>query len=448
MIVICEKCGLKYKIDPTKIKSKRARFTCKGCDEVIILDKEELIQDNEIAALEDSLFSSTPTGEKLESTPETEELDDPDQNTSTEEAMQSIPRERSGLGLTGKVVLLMLLVSLLPGAIYFGLSFQQTNQRIKDDSNNYGLQISDILAKEVDEWVDKNTRILDAIANLSQMKGMNQWQQEELLKAVQKEYPWMYLVFTTDKKGINIARSDGKKLKDYSNRQYVKDVIDGKKLAWQNLIGKTSKKPALVLAVPITRDGETVGVLATAMTRDAISKLVTNWKQGETGSVFLVDQSDKVVAHQNNAFVVQQKDMSTNPLVQASRKDKKRSVEFQDVGGQEALGFTQKTKLGWLLAIQQDKDEAYSELKKAQQFAYTLLGITVIVIIFISLLASRAIVTPIKKLTDAANRISVGELDVEITSASSDEIGDLANAIIRMQDSLRLSIARLRKKRK
>ena len=448
MIVTCEKCGLKYKIDPTKIKSKRARFTCKGCGENIILDKEELIQDNEIAALEDSLFNPTSTEEAVESAPDSSEIAEPDQDTFTEEAMQSIPRKRSGLGLTGKVVLLMLLVSLLPGAIYFALSFQQTNQRIKNDTNNYGLQISDILAKEVDEWVDKNTRVLETVANLSQMQGMIQWQQEDLLKAVQKEYPWMYLVFTTDRNGINIARSDGKKLKDYSNRQYVKDVISGKKLAWQNLIGKTSKKPALVLAVPIVRDGETVGVLATAMTRDAISKLVTNWKQGKTGSVFLVDQNDKVVAHQNNAFVVQQKDMSTNPLVQASRKDKKRSIEFRDVGGQEALGFTQKTKLGWLLAIQQDKDEAYGELKKAQQFAYTLLGVTIVVIILISLLASRAIVTPIKKLTDAANRISVGELDVEITPTSSDEIGDLANAIIRMQDSIRLSISRLRKKRR
>lgn len=448
MIVICQECSLKYKIDPTKIKSKLARFACKGCGEIIILDKEKLIQDTEIAALEDALFSSTSVGEETEPVTTEEEIAEPDQKELTEEAVQSLARKKSGLGLTSKVVFLMLLVSLLPGAVYFALSFQQTNKRIENDTNNYGLQISDILADEVDEWVDKNVRVLNTVANLSQMQGMIQRQQEELLKAVQKEYPWMYLVFTTDQKGLNIARSDGKNLKDYSNRQYVKDVISGKKLAWQNLIGKTSKKPALVLAVPIVKNGQTVGVLATAMTRDAISKLVTNWKQGETGSVFLVDQNDKVVAHQNNTFVVQQKDMGTNQLVQASRKDMKRRVEFRDVDGQEALGFTQRTKLGWILAIQQDKDEAYSELKKAQQFAYTLLAITVVVIIIISLLASRAIVTPIKKLTNAANRISVGELDVEITSTSSDEIGELANAIIRMQDSIRLSISRLRKRRR
>ena len=57
-------------------------------------------------------------------------------------------------------------------------------------------------------------------------------------------------------------------------------------------------------------------------------------------------------------------------------------------------------------------------------FAYALFAVTVVVILLIAYFASRAIVTPIRKLTDAANRISVGELDVEIKNTSKDEIGD------------------------
>lgn len=52
----------------------------------------------------------------------------------------------------------------------------------------------------------------------------------------------------------------------------------------------------------------------------------------------------------------------------------------------------------------------------------------------------------IQMLTDAADRISVGELDVVIDIRSRDEIGSLAEAVTRMQDSLRFSIERLRKK--
>ena len=53
----------------------------------------------------------------------------------------------------------------------------------------------------------------------------------------------------------------------------------------------------------------------------------------------------------------------------------------------------------------------------------------------------------IQYLTEAADRISVGDLEAEINVESKDEIGNLAEAISRMQDSLRFSIERLRRRR-
>ncbi|MGM0451914.1 MAG: HAMP domain-containing protein [Thermodesulfobacteriota bacterium] len=53
----------------------------------------------------------------------------------------------------------------------------------------------------------------------------------------------------------------------------------------------------------------------------------------------------------------------------------------------------------------------------------------------------------IQYLTEAADRISVGDLEAEIEVKSRDEIGSLADAISRMQDSLRFSIERLRRRR-
>jgi methyl-accepting chemotaxis protein len=258
----------------------------------------------------------------------------------------------------------------------------------------------------------------------------------------------MYLVFTLDTNGMNVARSDDEALKDYSGRQYYLDVKDGKSLAWQNLIGKTSHKPALVLAVPIKRDGKLVGVMASAMTLDAITRIVSNWQQGQTGFVFIVDQHGKVIAHPNEKFVQEQKNLSNHPLVLAAKSGVNKMVEFKGLDGKPSIGFAKKTNLDWTLAIQQNRNEAFAALKKAQKTAFLLFAGTVIAILIIAYFASRAIVTPIRKLTDAANRISVGELSVEIQKTSQDEIGDLADAITRMQDSIRLSIERLRRKKR
>jgi len=459
MVVICEECGLKYQIDPSKIVGDKARFNCKGCSTSIVVDKT-LYMDDDVPSLEDTLLSETTTPQaetsaagseemgRADSTPEKESVAGATEEKTTAPPVSSETTKRKGFGLTSKVILMMLLVSLLPGAVYFALSFKQTNARIISETNKSGITVSNLLASKVDEWIDKNVRALNAIATLPAVKSMNQFDQEVVLKALQAEYPWMYLVFTTDARGMNVARSDGKNLTDYSDRQYVKDVVDGAEVAWQNLIGRTSNKPALVLAVPIKSGDIIVGVMAAAMTREAISELVTTYSQGRTGSSFLVDQTGKAVAHRNNAFVLQQRDMSSHPLVKAARQGDVERVEFDDANGQSTIGFAEKTDLDWVLAIQQEKGEAFEPLRKAQTFAYTLLGITVVVILIIAYFASKAIVNPIRKLTDAANRISVGDLDVEIDTKSKDEIGDLAAAIMRMQDSIRLSISRLTRRRR
>ena len=75
-------------------------------------------------------------------------------------------------------------------------------------------------------------------------------------------------------------------------------------------------------------------------------------------------------------------------------------------------------------------------------FIATILLIGFIVSFYGNRLAGR-----IKSLTEVSNRISVGELDANIDIAGKDEIGDLAEAISRMQDSIRLSIERLRRRR-
>jgi C4-dicarboxylate-specific signal transduction histidine kinase len=73
-----------------------------------------------------------------------------------------------------------------------------------------------------------------------------------------------------------------------------------------------------------------------------------------------------------------------------------------------------------------------------------LLGIIAVVL---ALLASSSITVPLSQLAQVADRISLGEMDAKIDVRSKDEIGDLAEALIRMQSSLRAAIERFRAQR-
>ena len=72
---------------------------------------------------------------------------------------------------------------------------------------------------------------------------------------------------------------------------------------------------------------------------------------------------------------------------------------------------------------------------------------TLLVATGIAVAVARNLSRPILSLTAAADRISLGMLDTPVVATSKDELGELAEALERMRQSLKLSIERLRRRR-
>ena len=96
-------------------------------------------------------------------------------------------------------------------------------------------------------------------------------------------------------------------------------------------------------------------------------------------------------------------------------------------------------------AMMQARAKALTD--KARMIALMTLGATLLLIGIIVFVYAHRLTGKIKSLTEVAERISVGEFEMEIESKSRDEIGELAEAISRMQDNIRLSIERLQHRR-
>lgn len=460
MEISCDACGKKYRVDETKMKGEMARVKCKACSSLMVVTKPrpeiiaeppldpETIEPSIPADLpEPPITPPQPVPRSVVERAAPSVMEKP--AAAEEDSSAFLSGQKIRFGLFGKIIIVMLIVSLLPFAIFWGITLRETNQRVRTETEKLMAQTAIGLGEQVDGWIDNNVSILRTAANLNEIQSMDRTKQEPILKAIQKEHPWMYLVFTVDYDGMNIARNDNKSLRDYSDRQYYKDVIGGKKLSWQTLIGKTSKKPALVLAVPIKSGERLVGVIAAAMTVDVISNNIANWRQGDTGYAFLVDEKGFVVSHPNKQYVVKRKNLNSHPLIAGFRKKGWRTItsNFNETDSKTAFGHVRSNNYGWALVLQQQEGEVFADYNRTQEFALILLASTVVLVLIIAWFAARAIVTPIMKLTDAAERMSLGELNVKIDIKSKDEIGLLAQAIGRMQTSLRLAMNRLRRKR-
>jgi HAMP domain-containing protein len=97
--------------------------------------------------------------------------------------------------------------------------------------------------------------------------------------------------------------------------------------------------------------------------------------------------------------------------------------------------------------VQEMEAKAAAISTKTRNTVFGILLGTLILIGLVVALYGRLLTSRIRSLTDVAERISVGDMDAEIRIDSKDELGDLAEAVGRMQESIRLSIERLRRRR-
>ena len=348
-------------------------------------------------------------------------------------------------GIHARTTATMLAAGLIPLVLFGAITLFEQARRIRGETERTLQASGDQVSAQVDEWLDKNVRALRAAASLPAVATMSPDQQTPALGAVQRAYPWMYLVFTVARDGKNVARSDGKPLTDYSDRQYFRDVVGGKDLAWETLIGKTSSKPALILAVPILANGAVVGVLAAAMTVEDVSAIIAHWRMGRTGYAFLVDDHAKVVAHPREEYVTGQVHLNEQPLVAAFQRDgHAHALAFTETDGKDVLGYVQGNRLRWAVAIQQEKEELFAPVRQTLTLGIALLVAAAILVMLTARAAAGVLVRPILAMSEAADRMSTGDLDAAIAVSRGDELGILARSLERLRISMRAAIARLR----
>jgi methyl-accepting chemotaxis protein len=99
------------------------------------------------------------------------------------------------------------------------------------------------------------------------------------------------------------------------------------------------------------------------------------------------------------------------------------------------------------LPMQNLEAQARELKEKSRYVAIGIVGATLLLILLVVSVYGHRLSGRIRSMTEVAERISVGDLDIEIESTSRDEIGELSEAISRMQESIRLSIERLRRRR-
>ncbi len=319
-------------------------------------------------------------------------------------------------------------------------------------SRNADARLSDtgtLVSNDIRRWLDFNVEALRAIATQPEIISMDPAQQEPMLRNMDASHGYMYLVSTTNVLGQNVARSDGRAPKDYSDRLWFQRALRGESPVTQVLIGRTSKRPALVVSTPIRDEADNiVGVLMFASTLDDLSATVLQAHLGETGFAYLVDEEGMLLAHPAmiDSPMVELEDYSRQPPVQELRAQGEASSVFSTYADKQGLrwrAYATALPNGWAIVVQQQEQEILAPSHTFTALSVTILALLSTLMATLLWVSIRQIVAPLESLTETAEAVSSGDLERSIEIPGEDEIATLSRSFGYMTRRLRASIQEL-----
>jgi len=377
MIVTCEQCGKKYRIDPEKIKGKLARFHCRNCNRVITVSKA----DNEVPERAEIVREKVPP--KSPGTFATAEIRVREKDADKEKGVESPSAHAKGLGVRGKMLLLFLVIPMVMMAVASALQLRQMST------------LSSLIIEESADLIKQMAE--GEIAANSRSVAMQ-------VKLYLDSHPDLDKEDYNEDPGFKAVAVQKVGLTGYTTLYELPDA-EGVWRTWAHADSKIvgMDMSALRKALGINFPGFWKIFTAVGEGKEPRGSYTWQDKDGRFREKYMV-----CTPVEGTSYVVSSStylDEFTEPV----RKLEKRAKE---------MSITMRNTIVLILAG------------------------TLILIGFMVLIYSRRLTAKIRSLTDVTERISAGDLSAEVGVRSRDEIGNLAEAIGRMKESIRPSTER------
>ncbi len=393
MTVICEECGKVYHIDPDKLdqyKGKSVRVRCGECGHVTQISKLIDAADepaDDFTAADDSGMPSFARAEEIE------EEEEPISRPERMSAGATETRTSGWLGLRGKMMVLFLVLPIFLMAISGYISQQQLNK----------------LANEITE--DSTNLVLQEGKEKLMQKARDVALQVEIYLRNNPELEREDFFYDPDFSGIAVQ--------SVGETGYTCVIQQPEPDRGQNWTIWAHPNPNII------------GIDDIDMIRKALGPYFDHFFEVLTGSQGM-KESEGFYRWKDPDGKIREKYMAISPIRIEGSPFLLMSTAYIDE-------FTNKTE--------SLKERAQKLATDTRNINFAILIGAIVLIGLIIIVYGYRLTRNIQYLTEAADRISVGDLEAEIDVHSKDEIGNLADAISRMQDSLRFSIERLRRRR-
>jgi len=366
-----------------------------------------------------------------------------------------IPSLNSGGGIGGgvalsiriKIILLLVVIVVSSSFVVSFFNIRVSQQKVLEYAKDAIVQKAEKESLITDRWINRR---IESIVNISDSAGsyFMMFEKSMVLMGMATFARQLSEMGFTDYWMINTSGrcftyAEEKEL-EMTSEQFFKDIVEeGKDLSIVPNFDWNGER-SVVMAIRVkTLNGETSGIFAAIFPQEKLSELISDIVYGEKGYAFLIDSQGQILAHPSVEMVgknVRELDPSLEASWQEIASDESGYIEYTLSGSERIAAYALIPSADWKIVV----TTLYSEvaavsgniMKTSLFITFSVVGVSVVV----GMLFGWALIKPLRKLSESAQKVVSGDLTTEVALERKDEVGVLSQSFAEVVKLLKESI--------
>ncbi len=355
---------------------------------------------------------------------------------------KSIARKMIFATVLPLVILFLIMIYVVLGHVKSSIE-EQSNQVIETSSISASWQISEYFAKYY-SLIESGSKssiyrdYMDLVTSETNVKDTPEFDKifNELKELSTLDADNIQAVWWADLDSSQLIMSDGYVADlngdwEITQRPWYIKMMEKNGLALSDpYIDVSTQKLVVTIAIPVYQNGEMVGAFGLDMLLDQVNAIMSSLKLGETGYFSIVTEENVFVYDPNADFIMKNIDeLALGEEVTSFVKNPAGEVEQFDLGGETLCGFASTVAdSGWKVISTIPKAEVDASYLKTRSILFGIIGIIMLILCVVIYVSAKKMISPLRKLAAASDKIAEGDLDVEVDIRTNDETAFLAQS--------------------
>lgn len=372
-----------------------------------------------------------------------------------------------------KLAVIILLIAMPAVLISALISVQTSLDRVSQSELNKLQQIASTIAGQIAQTTKSHQAFAAFLSREPRLlELMNSPNDDRKVREVRGRFnaviatdPEAELLMALDISGHVLTSSDPALIgRNFAFRDYFKVAAQGRPYTSSIIVGAVAGNAGVFLSNPVfDSEGQVAGVLVIKMLARSYGELVEQAAEDNILEPFVID-GDGVIIHHANRNMLYKSLLPLSDKRQAQIAEDQRFriekveslgltglaeglassnsfgyVEYDTTDGIPSIaGFSPVLNVGWTVVVSEAESVFRAPLEKVFQNFVWVMSCAGLIVLLLTLLASRFFVSPIKQLASAAARVESGDYEGAVTGFhSSDEVGQLSRAFDSMLVGIR-----------